>query len=109
MGCVNRKGGVVAGTIFVILVLIGIAIGFVISMVFSPGAMPWFGSVSQFEGKITGIEKFVSQDLRASKVVLRINDANIAVCSDGDNCLAYKENDVVKVTCVNKDCQAIKK
>lgn len=89
--------------------LIGIAIGFVISMVFSPGTFSWFGSVSQYEGKITGIEKFVAQDLRASKVVLRINDANIAVCSDGDNCLGYQKDDLVKVTCINNDCQAIKK
>lgn len=95
------------GPIFYLL--IGIAIGFVISMIFSPGSLPWFGSVSQYEGKITQVDKFVSQDLRASKVVLRINDANIAVCTDGDNCLGYQKGDEVKVTCINKDCQATKK
>lgn len=88
--------------------LIGIVIGFVVSMLFAPGSLPFFGSPSQFDGNVTSVEKFVSQDLRTSKVLLRINDTNIAVCSDGDNCLAYQVGDKVKVTCLGTECQAIK-
>lgn len=90
-------------------IIIGIAIGFILSMFFSPSSFPLFGSISQYDGNITQVDKFVSQDLRSSKVVLRINDVNIAVCNDGDNCLGYEKNDMVKVTCMNKDCLAVKK
>jgi hypothetical protein len=88
--------------------LIGIVIGFVVSMFFAPSSFSLFGSPSQFNGKITAVDKFVSQDLRTNKVLLRINDSNIAVCSDGDNCLAYEIGDTVQVTCFGKECQAVK-
>ena len=90
-------------------ILIGLVAGFVLSMLFSPGSFPGFGTISQFEGTVSHIDKFVSQDLRTSKVVLRINDSNIAVCADNDACLGYQEGDTVKVTCINNECQAIKK
>lgn len=90
-------------------IVIGITIGFVLALLFSPGAFPAFGSINQFDGTITHIDKFVSQDLRSAKVILRINDSNIAVCSDGDNCLGYQEGDTVKVTCIGNECQAVKK
>lgn len=89
-------------------IVIGIVIGFVISMIFSPGVFPVLGELSQYDGNITQVDKFVSQDLRTIKVLFRINDANIAACVDGDNCLAYQTGDLVKVTCIGKDCQATK-
>lgn len=89
--------------------VIGITIGFVIALFFSPGNFPAFGSIVQYDGTVSHIDKFVSQDLRTQKIILRINDTNIAVCSEGDNCLGYQEGDTVHVTCIGNECQAVKK
>ncbi|MBU0635677.1 hypothetical protein KKE06_01500 [Candidatus Micrarchaeota archaeon] len=90
-------------------IILGVVIGFIISMIFSPGLLPVFGEMSQFDGNVTQVNKFVSQDLRSVKVVLRINDSNIATCTEGDICLGYQEGDLVSVTCFGNDCQATKK
>lgn len=88
-------------------IVIGVVLGFLLGT-FVSSSLNGFGTTAQFSGPITKIDKFVSQDLRTTKVVLRINDANIAVCMDGDNCLGYQIGDTVKVTCFGSECQAIK-
>lgn len=89
-------------------VVIGIVIGFLIGT-FVSNSLNGFGTTAQFDGQITHIDKFTSQDLRTTKVILRINDANVAICGDGDNCLGYQIGDTVKVTCFGNECQAMRR
>ncbi len=90
-------------------IAIGLAIGFTISAIFSPEFLESFANPQKFDGTITDVNTWVSDDLRVNLVVLRVNDANVATCTDGEACLGYKPGDIVHVTCFGIECQATKR
>ncbi|MBS3061782.1 MAG: hypothetical protein J4215_04340 [Candidatus Diapherotrites archaeon] len=88
---------------------IGLALGFTLSVFVSPEFLESFSNPQKFDGQITDINKWVSDDLRVNLVILRINDSNVATCIDGDACLGYQPGDTVHVTCFGIECRATKR
>ncbi|MDO8624869.1 MAG: hypothetical protein Q7R47_02205 [Candidatus Diapherotrites archaeon] len=97
-------------------VAIGLAIGFTLSMLVSPEFLEALAHPLKFDATISDANKWVSDDLRANLVILRVQDTNalnaqpyVATCDDGEACLGYKTGDSIKITCIGIQCHATKK